>query len=204
MLRVGLTGGIACGKSTVARMFERRGARLAFADEIAKQMIRPGGAAYDEVVRRFGRDILQPSGEIDRTALAAKAFGTLPRIDELNRIIHPPVVARQNAWMAEIGREGPHAIAIVEAALIYEAGAAPHFDKIVVVTCRPEQKAERFAARHAMPLEAARLEVERRSRAQISDADKASRADFVIDNSGSEADSEQQVENIWLQLKKLA
>jgi dephospho-CoA kinase len=204
MLRIGLTGGIACGKSTVARMFERRGARIAFADELAKQMLRPGNAAYDEVVRVFGRDILQPSGEIDRAALAAKAFATPPRIEELNRILHPAVVARQNAWMAEIGRADPHVVAIVEAALIFEAGAAPDFDKIVVVTCRPEQKPERFAARHAMPIDVARGEVERRSRSQIADAEKASRADFVIDNSGSEAGTEQQVERIWRQLQALA
>jgi dephospho-CoA kinase len=204
MLRIGLTGGIACGKTTVARMFERRGARVAFADELAKEMLRPGNAARDEVVRTFGRDILQPGGEIDRAALAAKAFAVPPRIDELNRILHPAVVARQNEWMAEAGRTDPHAVAIVEAALIFEAGAAPHFDKIVVVTCRPGQKPERFAARHAMPLDAARAEVERRSRSQIADGEKASRADFVIDNSGSEAETEAQVEKVWQELKKLA
>jgi dephospho-CoA kinase len=204
MLRVGLTGGIACGKTTVARMFERRGARIAFADEIAKQMLRPGNAAYDEVVRVFGRDILQPDGEIDRAALAAKAFATPPRIEELNRILHPTVVAAQNEWMAEVGRSDPHAVAMVEAALIFEAGVAPHFDKIVVVTCRPEQKPERFAARHAMPLADARNEVERRSRTQIPDEEKSARADFVIDNSGSSAQTEQQVEQVWQELKKLA
>ena len=204
MLKVALTGGIACGKTTVARMFERRGARIAFADELAKEMLRPGNAAYDEVVRVFGRDILQPSGEIDRAALAAKAFATPPRIEELNRILHPAVVAHQNAWMADVGRADPHAVAIVEAALIFEAGAAPHFDKIVVVTCRPEQKPERFAARHAMPIEAARNEVERRSRSQIPDAEKVSRADFVIDNSASVTETERQVEQVWQQLKALA
>ena len=204
MLRVGLTGGIACGKTTVARMFERRGARIAFADELAKEMLRPGNSAYDEVVRVFGRDILQPGGEIDRAALAAKAFATPPRIDELNRILHPAVVAQQNEWMAEAGRSDPHAVAIVEAALIFEAGAAPHFDKIVVVTCRPEQKAQRYAERQGLSFFAGFAEVERRSRSQIDDREKASRADFVIDNSGSEAETEVQVEKVWQELKKLA
>jgi dephospho-CoA kinase len=167
-------------------------------------MLRPGTPAYDEVVRAFGRDILQPSGEIDRAALAAKAFAVPPRIEELNRILHPAVVAQQNEWMAEAGRSDPHAVAMVEAALIYEAGAAPHFDKIVVVTCRPEQKPERFAARHAMSLDDARVEVERRSRSQIADSEKAARADFLIDNSGSEAETERQVEIVWRELKALA
>jgi dephospho-CoA kinase len=192
VLRVGLTGGIACGKTTVARMFERRGAQLAFADEVAKKLIEPGGGAYDEVVRRFGRDILRPNGEIDRAALAAKAFA------------EPAVLAQQDAWMGQVGRQDPHAIAIVEAALIFEAGAAPHFDRIVVVTCRPEQKPERFAARHSLSLAAARFEVERRSRAQIPDAEKSSRADFVVDNSGTVEEAEQQVEKVWRELKKLA
>jgi dephospho-CoA kinase len=203
MLRVGLTGGIACGKTTVARMFERRGARIAFADEIAKETIRPGGVAYDDVVRHFGREILQGTGEIDRLILASKAFGTPSRIDELNHIIHPAVIARQNQWMEDVGRKNPHAVAIVEAALIYEAGAAKDFDKIVVVTCREEQKPERFAARHGISIEDARVEVERRSRAQLSDAEKTSRADYVIDNSGPEPETEREVARIWQEWKNL-
>ena len=204
MLRVGLTGGIACGKTTVARMFERSGARIAFADEIAKETIRAGGVAYDEVVRHFGREILHTTGEIDRLILASRAFGTPLRIEELNHIIHPAVIELQNKWMAEVSREDPHAVAIVEAALIYEADAAKDFDKIVTVTCKPEQKPERFAARHQMSLDDARIEVERRSRAQLPDAEKAERADFVIDNSGPEAETEAQVEKIWQEFKKLA
>ena len=204
MLKVGLTGGIACGKSSVARMLEWHGAHVAYADLIAKEMIRPGGAAYHEVVERFGPDILDPSGEINRVRLAAKAFGTPSRVEELNHIIHPAVVARQNEWMAEVARKDPHGVAVVEAALIYEAGAEKDFDKIVVVTCRPEQKAERFANRSLMSLDKARIEAEQRSRAQISDEEKASRADYVIDNSGDISETEAQVERIWQELKKRA
>ena len=204
MLRVGLTGGIASGKTTVARMLERHGAHVAYADQIAKEMIRPGGAAYDEVVNHFGREILDPTGEINRLMLAAKAFGTPSRVEELNHIIHPAVIAKQNEWMAEIARKDPHAIAVVEAALIYEAGVEKDFDKIVVVACRPEQKAERFANRTLMSLDKARVEAEQRSRAQISDEEKASRADYIIDNSGAESATEQQVDKLWQALKKLA
>jgi dephospho-CoA kinase len=205
MLRVGLTGGIACGKTTVARMFKRRGARVIFADDVAKQLMRPNAPVYEEVIRRFGKGILQPHGRaIDRARLAEIVFGNPPRIEELNSIVHPAVVAEQDAWMGEIGQADPHAVAIVEAALIYEAGANSHFDKIVVVTCRPEQKAERFAARHQIAMEDARKEVERRSRAQIDDATKAARADFVIDNSGSEPETDAQVDKIWQRFQKLA
>lgn len=204
MLRVGLTGGIACGKTTVARMFKRRGARVIFADDLAKQLMRPNAPVYEDIVRRFGRDVLQPNGAIDRGRLAAVAFGNPPRIEELNAIVHPAVVAEQDAWMADIERNDRRAVAIVEAALIYEAGAAQHFDRIVVVTCRPEQKAGRFATRTGTSLEAGQAEVERRSRAQIPDADKAARADFLIDNSGSEVETENQVERVWRELKRLA
>lgn len=204
MLRVGLTGGIACGKTTVARMFKRRGARVIFADDLAKHLMRPNAPVYEDVVRHFGREILQPNGAIDRARLAAIAFGNPPRIEELNAIVHPAVVAEQDAWMADIERNDRRAVAIVEAALIYEAGAAQHFDKIVVVTCRPEQKAGRFATRAGMSLEAGRAEVERRSRAQIADADKAARAHYLVDNSGSEAETEKQVEKVWQELKRLA
>ena len=204
MLRVGLTGGIACGKTTVAKMLERQGAHVAYADLIAKEMIQPGGPAYQQVVEHFGREILDPTGEINRLMLAGKAFGTPSRIEELNHIIHPTVIAKQNEWMAEVARKDPHGIAVVEAALIYEAGADKDFDKIVVVSCRTEQKAERFANRTLMSLDKARVEAEQRSRAQMSDEEKVSRADFVIDNSGSQAETERQVEKIWQALKKLA
>lgn len=204
MLRVGLTGGIACGKTTVARLLERQGAHVTYADLIAKEMIRPGGAAYQQVVNHFGREILDPSGEINRLILAGKAFGTPSRVEELNHIIHPAVIAKQNEWMAEVARKDPHGIAVVEAALIYEAGAEKDFDKIVVVTCQPGQKAERFANRTLMSLDKARVEAEQRSRAQLSDEEKASRADYVIDNSGAESATQQQVERLWQELVKLA
>ncbi len=203
MLRVGLTGGVACGKTTVAEMLRARGAHIIYADQIAHQLMTPGQPVYQEVVKRFGAGILQPDGQVDRARLAEAAFGA-GRIQELNRIVHPPVIARQEQWMAEVGKKDAHAIAVVEAALILEAGVGRRFDKLVVVTCRPEQKAVRYAARHKISEAAARAEVERRSAAQFPDAEKAASAHYLIDNSGSREETERQVEKVFAALQQLA
>ena len=146
MLRVGLTGGLASGKSLVAELFERRGAHVIRADEIAHQLMAPGQSVYQEVVKHFGREIVKADGSIDRARLAALSFDG-GRIAELNAIVHPAVIARQEQWMDEVGKENPQAVAMVEAALLMEAGVAGRFDKIVVVTCGGQQRASRFAAR---------------------------------------------------------
>ena len=164
MLKVGLTGGIASGKSVVGEMFVALGAHLVQADSISHQLMQPGENVYYEVVAHFGRDILNPDGSVNRSKLAEAAFGKVSpatashpsRIEELNRIVHPAVIRRQEQWMEEVGRQDPHAVAIVEAALIVEAGAAKRFDRLIVVTCNDEQRIARFAARQKLPLEAAR------------------------------------------------
>jgi len=202
VLRVGLTGGIACGKSTVARMLVSRGVHFLQADTLAHELYAPRTGVYNEVVRHFGREILNEDGSINRHRLANRAFPD--RIGELNAIVHPAVIRAQNQWMDEMARKDPHGIAVVEAALIVEAGAAKDFDKLIVVTCDFQRKVERFAGRAGIPLDAARAEVERRSAAQLSDEDKARRADYVIDNSGSLEETEGQVEKIWSKLQKLA
>ena len=139
MLRVGLTGGIACGKSTVAKMFGELGAHVVDADALVHQLYRPGEEVYRELVRRFGQEIVKPGGEIDRARLAVLAFDG-GRVEELNKIVHPAVVRRQEQWMREIAGKEPHAVVLVEAALIFEAGLRDRFDKIIVVTCNAEQK----------------------------------------------------------------
>ena len=199
MLRVGLTGGIACGKSTVAEMLLRRGAHYLSADTLAHHLYAPGAVVYDEVVRRFGREILNHDGSINRGKLAQSVFPD--RVAELNAIVHPAVIEAQNRWMGGVEREDPHGIAVVEAALLIEAGAHKDFDKVIVVTCPVEQKAERYAGRTGLALDAARAEVERRSAAQMSDEEKARHADYVIDNSGSIAELEAQVEKVWNELR---
>ena len=209
MLKVGLTGGIAAGKSVVGEMFVALGARLVQADRIAHSLMQPGEAVYNEVVRHFGREILNPDGSVNRAKLAEVAFGpaTAPeskrasRIEELNRIVHPVVIRSQEEWMQEMGRQDPPAIAIVEAALLLEAGAGKRFDRLIVVTCSEEQRVTRFAARQKIDLEAARKEVIRRMAAQLSDEEKIKAADFVIDNSGSLEKTREQVRQVWQKLK---
>lgn len=188
MLKLGLTGGIAAGKSSVGEMLVQLGAHLIQADAISHQLMQPGEPVYQEVIHAFGPGILNPDRTVNRARLAEVAFGGADRpsrIQELNKIVHPAVIKKQDEWMETVGRRDPRAIAIVEAALILEAGAATHFDRLLVVTCRPEQRIERWAARTKVNLEAARCEVLRRMAAQLSDEEKVKAAGFVIDNSGS-------------------
>jgi len=199
MLRVGLTGGVACGKSTVGALLAGRGAHYLQADTLAHQLYSPGEPVYRAVVEHFGREILNPDGTINRGRLANAAFPA--HIKELNAIVHPAVVAAQNRWMDDLQRTDPGGIAVVEAALILEAGAAHDFDKLIVVTCNLQQKVERYARRAQRSLEEARKEVLRRSAAQLPDEEKASHADYVIDNSETIADTARQVESVWQQLR---
>ncbi len=205
MLKLGLTGGIASGKSAVGEMFVKLGAYLIQSDAVAHALMQPGQAVYEEVVRRFGREILNAEGSVNRSRLAAAAFGVPggapPRIKELNEIVHPAVIAYENEWMAEIGRRDPNAIAIIEAALILEAGVAGRFDCLIVVTCHPEQRILRFAQRLGISEDAARAEVNRRMAAQIPDEEKIKAADFVFDNSGSLDETEQQVKRVFAELR---
>jgi dephospho-CoA kinase len=209
VLKVGLTGGIAAGKSVVAEMFVALGAHLVQADRIAHALMQPGEAVYNEVVRHFGGEILNRDGSVNRAKLAEAAFGSAApaednrgsRVGELNRIVHPVVIRSQDAWMQEMGRQDPHAVAIVEAALILESGAREHFDRLIVVTCSAEQRIARFAARQKIDLEAARREVTRRMAAQLPDEEKIEAADYVIDNSGPLDQTREQVRLVWLNLR---
>jgi dephospho-CoA kinase len=213
MLKVGLTGGIASGKSVVGEMFVALGAHLIQADGIAHELMLPGKPVYQEVVRNFGREILDPDLTINRAKLAEAAFGkapakpttaselstsgTPPRVEELNHIVHPAVIRRQEEWMEEVGRQHPDSVAIVEAALILESGAAKRFDRLIVVTCTDEQRAARFAMRQKIPIEAARREVARRMAVQIPEREKVKAADYVIDNSGTVDQTQDQVRRVW-------
>jgi dephospho-CoA kinase len=203
VLRVGLTGGMACGKSTVAKMFAELGANIVDADTIAHDLYRPGQEVLQELVKHFGAEILKPDGELDRAKLATLVFDG-GRVEELNKIVHPAVIRQQDRWMRSLGEKDRYAVALVEAALILEAGVKDHFDRIMVVTCKPAQKVARFAQRMGMSEDAARADVERRNKAQMPDEEKARRADFVIDNSGSIEETRHQVQRIYSELKVLA
>ncbi len=191
-------------------MMASRGARVLQADAIAHELMRPCESVYAEVVKRFGRKIVNSDGLINRGQLAKAAFSD-GRVEELNRIVHPAVIERQQHWMADIAQREPNGIAVLEAALILEAGVDGRFDKLVVVTCTPVQKIKRFVHRTATAeggagideAEAAK-EAEKRMAAQLSDEDKIKIADFVIDNSGSLECTEKQVDKIMEELKALA
>lgn len=193
-------------------MFVKRGAHLIQSDAVAHSLMEPGHAVYDEVVRRFGREILSADGRVDRSRLAQAAFGapfgtqggTAPRVKELNEIVHPAVIEYENEWMWEIGGRDAGAIVVVEAALILEAGAAGRFDRLIVVTCRPEQRVARLAQRLGISEDAARAEVARRMAAQMPDEEKIKAADFVIDNSGTLQATDEQVERVFSALRQPA
>lgn len=202
MLKVGLTGGVASGKSTVLEMFARRGAHTLRADEVAHKLMRPGQPVYERVVEHFGRDILNEDGTIARPRLAQKAFAG--RIEELNALVHPAVIDYQDRWADGVAQREPRAVAIIEAALMIEARAHEHMDKLIAVTSSFDAKVERFARRTNMTREQAQGEVERRMHAQLPDERKAELADYVIENSGTVADAEEQVEKIWQELTAMA
>ena len=209
MLRVGLTGGISSGKSVVGEMFAVLGVAVIDADQIAHALMQPGQVVYAEVVRHFGGGILNPDGAVNRSKLAEAAFGTPnqkggSRVQELNRIVHPAVIQRQEEWMNEVGRKQPKGIAMVEAALIVAAGAAKRFDRLIMVTCQPEQRFQRWAQLRKVDQRTAAREVTRRMAAQLPDEEKIKVADYVIDNSGSLDNTQKQVKEVYKELRQQA
>jgi dephospho-CoA kinase len=198
MLKIGLTGGIASGKSLVSSIFTELGAHCIDADQIAHDLMRPGEKVYDQVVQSFGNEILNPDKTVNRAKVAELAFDKRrPRIYELNRIMHPEVIERYESWMEEIRGREPDAIAILEAALVLEAGLRKRFDRIVVVTCKPQQRIERWAQRFHLDPETAKAEVTRRMMAQAPDEAKIQAADYLIDNSGTVEETRQQVQKVF-------
>jgi dephospho-CoA kinase len=200
MLRVGLTGGIATGKSTVAAILRELGCHMLEADKIAHRLIEPGAAAYEDVVREFGRGILTSDGRVDRPKLAAIVFADPARLARLNAIVHPPVLEAQDRELDAIERAEPHAIAVVEAALLIEAGYAKKLDWLVVTWCTPEQQLARLTqegAGRGLTIEQAR----QRIAAQMPIEEKRRMADEVIDCSGSLEHTREQVVALFAKLK---
>lgn len=200
MLSVGLTGGIATGKTAVVAMLRELGCRVLEADKIAHHMIEPDGPAYAEVVREFGRGILTPEGLVDRQKLGAIVFADPARLARLNAIVHPPVLAEQSRQLVAIGQADPHAIAVVEAALLIEAGFDKKLEFIVVTWCTPEQQLERLTAPgkgRGLSLEQAR----QRIAAQMPVEEKRRRADEVIDCSGTLEHTRAQVIALFAKFK---
>jgi len=198
MLKVGLTGGIATGKSLVGSMFAELGVHIIDADKLGHELMAPGELVYDEIVRRFGGEILNSDKTVNRGRLAELAFDhRRPRIYELNSLLHPGIIQRYEKRMEEIDASDPNAIVMLEAALLLEAGIRKRFDRIIVVSSKPQQRVERWEKRLNVNADAAKREVTRRMMAQAPDEAKIQAADFVIDNSGSIEDTRKQVEKVY-------
>jgi dephospho-CoA kinase len=204
MLRVGLTGGLGSGKSTVAGMFAQLGAAVIGADQLGRELMQPGQPVYAAIVERFGPGVVRGDGSLDRKALAALAFQH-HQADALNRIVHPAVIAAQQEWMRRIFAADPKRVAIVESALIFEVekwGTAPgwmdRFDKLILVTAPDEVKVARFVARTGY--DGSEADARARIAAQIPDVDKAARCDYLIDNTGPLEQTHAAVEDIYREL----
>jgi dephospho-CoA kinase len=218
MLRVGLTGGLGSGKSTVAAMLRARGAYVIEADVLGRSMMEPGEAVFNAIVKQFGAEVLTAEGRLNRARLADCAFRE-GRLQELNSIIHPAVITAQQQWMEEIFARDAGAVAVIESALIFEvvrdaaargendtvlADWRRRIDRVIVVTAPDAVKVARYAARVSasqQSREVAEADARARLAHQISDAEKAPLADFVLDNSGDLAKLEAQVETVWQKLK---
>jgi len=181
MLRVGLTGGLASGKSFVGRALADLGCFLIQADELGHRVLQPGGEAYDAVIREFGPGIVRADGAIDRLKLAALVFHDSQRLAALNALVHPPVWARERCLMDEYAAAHPHGIAVVEAAILVETGSYRNYSKLIVAVCSEEQQIKRAMSRDGMTREQV---LDRLSR-QMPLAEKIQYADYVIDTSGA-------------------
>jgi dephospho-CoA kinase len=200
MLKVGLTGGMACGKSFVAAALGKIGCHIVEADEVAHEVIAPGGEAYDAVLTAFGPDILDEQKRIDRALLAAKVFGDPVQLDRLNAIVHPAVRTHALREFAAIGDVDPHGIVIYVAAILIESGAYREVDKIIVVSCAREQQIERAMHRPG----ASQASVLARLDRQMSLEKKKEFADYVIDTSGERENTLRQTKTIYEDLRKLS
>ena len=215
MLRVGLTGDLGSGKSTVAGMLAGRGAVVLSSDEMGRALMQPGHAVYDAIVRVFGPGVVLPDARLDRTALARLAFDPAhPRIEELNAIVHPAVLAEQARRVEQLRLDSPHAIVVIESALIFStrhAGPSPwatRFDVIVLVTAPEPLKIARFLERMeasrsltAAERAAAEADARRRLREQAA-AERHAGECLVLRNDGTLGELEVQVEALWQELRR--
>jgi len=198
MLKVGLTGGLACGKSFVGEALAGLGCLLIQADEIGHEVLAPGGEAYDSVINEFGRDILAGDETIDRQALAARVFGDATRLERLNALVHPAVIRREEELVAEFAAREPKGIAVVEAAILIETGSYKRFDKLILVTCDEERQIQRAVHRGSLE-----TDVRARLSRQMPTAEKRKFADFVIDTSGEKEDTLRQTREVFAQLRRI-
>jgi len=196
----GLTGGIASGKSTVGHFLEALGAKIVDADRVGHELLHTSSSVRRQVVERFGTEILNAEGEIDRGRLGTVVFSDPQRLRELTLIVHPVLIAQVEELTAELCAAHPRAVVLVDAALIYEAGLANRFARILVAWCTPEQQVERLMAKTGL----SRQDALRRMASQIPAEEKRRRSDYVVDCSGNLEQTRAQAEALYPELERLA
>jgi len=203
MLRVGLTGGLASGKSLVGRALADLGCYVIEADVLGRQVLEQGGETYDAVIAAFGKEILDPDGKINRRRLAAIVFAdsadAQQQLAKLNALVHPHVKLRERDLANEFTRSHPDGIVVTEAAILVETGSYKDYDRLIVAVCRPEQQIERSMERDGV----SREEVLKRLRRQMPLEEKVKYADFIIDTSGSKEATLQQVRTVYEALRRV-
>ena len=198
-LRVGLTGGLASGKSFLGIAFESFGCFVIRMDELGHQVQQPGAEAYDAIVREFGSSILNENLTIDRRALGREVFANPLRLDALNKIVHPAVRDKAQALEREFFSHSPKGIAVTEAAILIETGSFRDFDRLILAVCRPEQQIARAVARDGL----SREEVLDRLARQMPLEEKKKYANYIIDTSGAKEDALAQAKAVYERLKNL-
>ena len=200
MLKVGLTGGLATGKSMVGRALAGFGCHLIEADELGHAVLKRRAEAFDAVVEEFGPGILGPEGEIDRSRLASEVFRSPERLAALNRLVHPPVIRRQDELLTQIAARDSGAIVVVEAAVMIEAGTYRRFDKLVLAVCGEEQQIQRAIERDGVSREEALVRIRRQMPLQ----EKRKFAHYVIDTSGTPEETLRQAQEVYNSLRSIA
>lgn len=199
MVRVGLTGSIAVGKSFVLECFRQLGCHVLDADITAREVVERGTSGLERIVEEFGVRVLTQNGDLDRKKLGAIVFGDEKKRLILNSIIHPLVFEKQNAWLESCERDDPNGIAIVDAALMIESGSYNRFDKLIVVWCKDEMQLERLMERDGLGLR----EAKSRIASQMPQDEKKRYADLLIDTSGGFEDTRRQVNETFAALRHL-
>jgi dephospho-CoA kinase len=200
MLRVGLTGGICTGKSTVGQAFAEFGCHFIESDSIGHQLFKPGEPVYAAVVTAFGSGILAEDGTINRKALGNIVFHDTARLQELNKLVHPEIIRRQKKWLDELEAADPNSVGIIESALMIEVGTYKNYDRVIVVLCSAQEQLRRLQVRSGLSEDEARARIE----SQMPLQEKARYADYLIDTSGTFEQTRTQVQSVSSTLRELA